>query len=235
MRTELEHGDVEERPTVPRPELPPPLIALTNEDFERGWVGRRPSFRSLPPPPPPPPSSVRRNLSLALGGICCVLAGAIGVRLVGDRAQPTTVTPTMLAPPPANTAAPPPAETPVKSPSAPIVDSPAPTVQRALEKPALAEATPPPAPPPVAVAAITTPPVAAQPAVATQPVVAKPAVDKVTGQAAAAEPKPAAEKAPKIAVAKPAEKSGDDKPAAPAQAAAEPPAPIDHGVESAGF
>lgn len=64
---QLDDHDFDSRPTLPRAAANAPLLLpLTSEDFVRGWVGHRPSFRSVPSPIPIRPAKRRPWIVLAI-------------------------------------------------------------------------------------------------------------------------------------------------------------------------
>lgn len=222
MKPELD-DDFDQRPTVPREVPSPLLLELSNDDFERGWVGRRPSFRSPPPPEPvvaapPPKPRISPLVWIPMAFAVCGFGA-----LMLTRSLPTAV------PPPA-AKMPALIETPVEKP-APEMQKPVPPHE---SKPEVAKSEPVVAP--VVPVVVQTKPEEIKPIettkIVTQPIAA---VSKPIAQPekVAVAPKPMAqpESAPKPAP-KP-EPVADDPPAK--EAAPEPPADPNGGIVNAGF
>jgi len=213
-------SEFDKRPTVPRA-VPTILLSLTEEDFERGWVGRRPSFRSLPAPEPEtvaPPHS--RVLPAAMITFALAIIGFGGFALW----RSVSVGPNQVQPPTTN-AQPlierrPPE---IKLPDPRTEDQPAPAPKAAVAKTE-------PLPVPVApVAPVATPATFVAPL---PPPLPKPEI------AGVAQPKslPTAPSTAGVAAA-PAPKPQPKAPPVPASSASEPEPPADPnmGVVNSGF
>lgn len=228
MKPELDDDDFDQRPTVPRPVPAPLLLELSNDDFERGWIGRRPSFHSFPAalprveePPPKPRLSPLVWIPMAFA------ACGLGALLL-TRSLPTTV-PSPAAKMPALI------ETPVDKP-APEPPKPVPPPESKVE---VAKSEP------VAPVAPEAKPIETKVVMEPIPAVANP----IAPPANTAVAKPIAAAPPPVAVAKPMaqpEKAVPIVPAAPKpapvaneepakEAPPEPPADPNGGIVNAGF